>query len=118
MYDSGSDYQLVTLKLTPAVLFLRAYNIVLTQIRPRLHFDQLQLYYARALQQVPLTNGDVGRLVLRHQIGLFTIGHSSAATTDYDPVLGVVAMHLHRQPGTRLYRNTLALVPAPENLPE
>ena len=54
------------------------------------------------------THGDVGALVLPHQLLLTVLFHQGGAFHNY-PVLGPVVMHLQRQARARVHGNTLHL---------
>src|SRR5690554_1444594 len=56
-----------------------------------------------------LAYGNVGRLILGHQVGFLTVGDLGCAA-HHNPVLGPVVVHLHGKLGAGLYGNSFDLV--------
>src|SRR5664279_6162423 len=76
---------------TPPVAVLEPHDVVFAEIRPRLHFDDLERYLAGVGKPVRLAERDVGALVLgqhRHRRSVRHLGRSR----DDHPVLGAVAV--------------------------
>src|SRR5690348_5216570 len=89
-------------------------DVVLTEVGPGLHLDQLERHLAGVLQAVLLAELDVDGLVLGEQDHLVAAGHARRAAHD-DPVLGAVVVELERQllariDGDALHAETVARV--------
>src|SRR5690606_7939766 len=82
------------------------YNIILSQIRPRLHLDDVQRNLSRVLDAVLHAERDECGLILFQQERLVSARHAGGAGDD-DPVLGAMVMHLHRDRCARLDRHSI-----------
>src|SRR5215467_14758691 len=89
------------LRALAAVTVLEAHDVVLAEVRPRLHLDDLEHDGARILDAVLHADRDVGRLVLLEEKHLLTTG-DARSSRDHHPMLGAVMMHLERELRARL----------------
>src|SRR5215469_16871268 len=79
-----------------SVTVLEAHDVVLAEIRARLHLDDLEHYGAGVLDTVLHADRDVGGLVLLEE-ELFLAARDARGARDHHPMLGAVVMHLQRQ---------------------
>src|SRR6516164_293016 len=79
--------------LAPAVAVLEADDIVLAEIAPGLHLDQVQRDFARVFEPMRGADRDIGRLILRQHHLLVAAADLGGALDDY-PMLGAMMVHL------------------------
>src|SRR5471032_1916666 len=91
-----------------SVLIVETHDVVLAQIRPRLHLDHFERRFAGVFEPVLGTEGNERGLVFAHQEGLFPTGDERRAAHD-DPVFRTMMVHLQGEPRTRFHNNTLYL---------
>ena len=86
--------------ITAAIDIIESHDVVFTQVGAALHFDQFHRDASGIGETVFAAQGDVGALVLSHQLGL-SIPFDHGGSIDDNPVFRPVVMHLQRQAGTR-----------------
>src|SRR5688572_2968216 len=91
-----------------AITVGHADDIVLSQIRSRLHLDQLERQLAGILQTMFGADRDVDRFVLAHDHAVLAALHDRGAM-DHDPVFGAVVVLLQAELAARLHGNALHL---------
>src|ERR1700675_650844 len=91
-----------------SVLVVETHDVVLAQIRPRLHLDHFERRFTGVFEPVLRTERNERGLVFAHQEGFLPAGDERSATHD-DPVFRAMMMHLQREPRARLHHNTLYL---------
>src|SRR5579863_6888130 len=96
------------LRALAAVTVLEAHDVVLAQVRPRLHLDDLEHYGARILYTVLHADRDIGRLILLEQEHLLA-ARDACGARHHHPVLGTVMVQLQRQRRARLDLEALHL---------
>ena len=95
--------------LLAAVHILKTHNIVFTQIRAALNFNNLQRHLPWIGQAVGLSKRDIGALVFCQQHHLISIGNFSGAA-HHHPMLRSVVVHLQGQGGAGFDLNAFDLV--------
>ena len=96
-------------QLNPAIVILCSDDVILTEIIPRLHFDEDEWSISRVLDPVPGALGDVYGLTGREQ-NLFIISGHNGPAFEYEPVLSPASVLLKGKSLPGLDDNPLHLV--------
>ena len=92
-----------------SVAIIKADDIVLAEVAPRLDLDDLQRFGADVFHAVLGAERDVGRLVGLKVKHLITTG-DAGAPGNHDPMLRTVVVQLQRDRGTRLHDDPFDLI--------